>query len=202
MEALYRFAHNVSRYAAWVSGGILFLAAAMVTVEVVARKFFLVSLGGSDELAGYALAISTSWGISFTLVSRANIRIDALYMRLSSRVTAFLDLLGLLAMAFFMAFVAWFSFHLWITSIDMGARAATPLGTPLIYPQGIWVAGFLLFLFVISVLILRVLQLLLRGDVAGVSRVAGIRSVAEEMDDEVSAETRQKLHAGGDHRAG
>lgn len=202
MEALYRFAHNVSRYAAWVSGGILFLAAAMVTVEVVARKFFLVSMGGSDELAGYALAISTSWGISFTLVSRANIRIDALYMRLSSRVTAFLDLLGLLAMAFFMAFVSWFSFHLWLTSIDMGARAATPMGTPLIYPQGIWVAGFLLFLFVISVLILRVLQLLVRGDVAGVGRVAGIRSVAEEMDDEVSAETRQKLHAGGDHRAG
>lgn len=200
MNQLYNFAKQASKVATWFGGGLLLLSAAIITVDVIVRKLFSVSLGGSDELAGYALAISTSWGLSFTLLSRANIRIDALYMRLPRRITAWLDLVSLLAMGGFMMFVTWFATHLWFESIDMGATANTPLATPLWIPQGLWIAGFLLFTFVLVVLLVRVAALLLHGAHGEVGETAGIRSVEEEVKDEVSevrnqVSSRRNQHA-------
>lgn len=40
----------------------MLLAAVLIGIDVVIRKFFATSIGGADELAGYALAIGTSWG--------------------------------------------------------------------------------------------------------------------------------------------
>lgn len=189
-------ADRISRFAAWFSGGLLLLAAAIITVDVIARKLFQVSMGGSDELAGYTLAIATSWGLSFTLMHRANIRIDALYMRLPQKATVVLDLIALVLMGVFMSFVAWFASKLWINSIQMQSTANTPLQTPLFIPQGMWVAGFALLLFVLLVLLARVIGLLLRGDHAEVGKIAGIRTVQEEVHDEVSAKISNDLREG------
>ena len=187
MKRLYLFADQISRGAAWFGGGLLLLAAAIITTDVIARKLFQVSMGGSDELAGYTLAIATSWGLSFTLMRRANIRIDALYMRLPKRVTAWFDLIALVLMGFFMAFVAWFASRLWLGSIQMQSTSNTPLQTPLMIPQGLWLAGFVLFLFVLLVLLARVVGLLVRGEHMGVGEIAGIRTVEEEVHDELSS---------------
>lgn len=197
MNRLYIVADRISRFAAWFSGGLLLLAAAIITADVIARKLFQVSMGGSDELAGYTLAIATSWGLSFTLMRRANIRIDALYMRLPQKATVFLDLIALVLMGIFMAFVAWFASKLWINSIQMQSTANTPLQTPLFIPQGLWVAGFALLLFVLLVLLARVIGLLFRGDVAAVGKIAGIRTVEEEVHDEVSTKISNNLREGG-----
>lgn len=185
MNQLYEFANRVSRMSTWFGGGLLLLSAAIITVDVIVRKLFNVSMGGSDELAGYALAISTSWGLSFTLLSRANIRIDALYMRLPRSFKAWLDLIALITLGGFMTFVTWFTTQLWIESIDMGATANTPLQTPLWIPQGLWVAGFLVFLTVLAVLLVRVAGSLVQGDKAAVGAIAGLRSVEEEIEDEI-----------------
>lgn len=193
MEKIYRLAERVSRAATWGSVALLFAVAAYITLDIVLRKLMNVSLHGSDELAGYALAISTSWGLSFSLLRRANIRIDALYMRLPARWTVWLDLFGLIAMGVFMSFVTWFALQMTLNSAMMGSMASTQLRTPLVIPQGMWVAGFLLFMFVMVVLLLRVVILLWRGDHAGVSRIAGIRSVEEEVSDEISPETLRTL---------
>lgn len=195
MERLYRLAERASQTAAWFGGGLLLLVAAIITFDVIARKLFLLSLGGSDELAGYVLAISTSWGLSFTLIRRANIRIDALYMRLRQGVTVWLDLVALLSMVCFMSFVTWFATGLWLNSIEMRSTANTPLQTPLWIPQGLWAAGFVVFLLVLLVLLARVVGLLARGDRAGVGRIAGIRTVAEEVHDEVAPEISRTMRA-------
>ena len=42
------------------------------------------TLGGADELSGYALAISSAWGFSSALLSRSHIRIDTVYVRIQS----------------------------------------------------------------------------------------------------------------------
>jgi len=187
LDGLYQYTDRMSRLMARLAGALLLLAAIVITADVLLRKLFLFSLGGSDELAGYALAISTSWGLPYALLRRANIRIDFIYLRLPPRLTAWLDLAGLLAMAGFMVFVTWFAAALWLESIEMRAAANTPLGTPLMVPQGIWVMGLVLFLLAVAVLIARVLALLIRGDADGVSRDAGIRTVEEEVRDEVGA---------------
>lgn len=201
MDRLYFIAARVSRVSSWIGGGLLVTAALIVTVDVVLRKLVNMSFGGSDELAGYALAISTSWGLSFTLTSRANIRIDALYMRLPPRLAACLDMLALLTMACFMAFVSWFSVQLWWGSIQMNSTANTPLQTPLWVPQSLWVAGFLVFLIVNAVMLLRGLSMLVAGDHAGVSRLTGIRTVDEEVQDEVSSVLVQLRTEGVRHAA-
>jgi TRAP-type C4-dicarboxylate transport system permease small subunit len=199
VERLYTLADRASQAATWFGGGLLLLSAAIITIDVFARKLFHVSLGGSDELAGYTLAISTSWGLSFALMRRANIRIDALYMRLPQRLGAWLDLLALVSMGVFMAFVSWFASQLLRTSIEMGASANTPLQTPLVIPQALWVAGFILFMLVLLVVLARTIGLLLQGDMRGVGRIAGIRTVQEEVRDEVSAEVGRQL-MGGDKK--
>jgi TRAP-type C4-dicarboxylate transport system permease small subunit len=201
MDRLYELADRVSRGATWFSGGLLLLSALLISVDVFGRKIFGVSMGGSDEIGGYVLAISTSWGLSFALIRRANIRIDALYSRLAPPVTAWLDLVALVLMGLFMSFVTWFSAQLWLSSVDMGSTANTPLQTPLLIPQGLWVAGFLVFLLVLAVLLARVIILLARGDHAGVRAVAGIRTVDEEVQDEVSAEIGQNLRKTGTFHA-
>lgn len=193
MNRLYLLADRVSRAAAWFGGSLLLLVAAVITVDVVARKLFHVSLGGSDELAGYVLAVSTSWGLAFTLMRRANIRIDALYMRLRQGATVWLDLVALLSMVFFMSFVTWFATGLWLNSIEMGSTANTPLQTPLWIPQGLWAAGFVLFLLVLLVLLARVAALLAQGNISGVGQIAGIRTVQEEVRDEVSPQVANQM---------
>lgn len=199
MKSLYLLAERISRAATWASAGLLFAAAAYITADVILRKLLGISLHGSDELAGYALAISTSWSLSFTLLRRANVRIDALYMRLPQHWTVWLDVAGVVLMGAFMAVVTWFTCELWLSSASMGATASTQLQTPLIIPQGLWVAGFLLFLFVLTVLLVRVCILLYRGDTASVSRIAGIRSVEEEVNDEVSPQTLRQLQQRSAH---
>jgi TRAP-type C4-dicarboxylate transport system permease small subunit len=179
MIRLFELAERLSRMATWAGGGILLLAAIIVTIDVTTRKLFQVSVGGSDELAGYALAITTSWGMSLALLRRANIRIDALYARLPKPLTAWLDLLALVLMGVFMSFVTWFATEMWLNSIEMRSTANTPLQTPLMIPQGLWVAGFVLFLLVLLALLARVVGLLAGRDAAGVGRIAGIRTVEE-----------------------
>jgi TRAP-type C4-dicarboxylate transport system permease small subunit len=193
MIRLFELAERLSRMATWAGGGILLLAAIIITIDVTTRKLFQVSLGGSDELAGYALAITTSWGMSLALLRRANIRIDALYARLPKPLTAWLDLLALVLMGVFMSFVTWFATEMWLNSIEMRSTANTPLQTPLMIPQGLWVAGFVLFLLVLLALLARVVGLLAVRDAAGVGRIAGIRTVEEEMHDEVATEISQNL---------
>ena len=81
-------ANGVARRMVWVGGALLLAAAITVSVDVIVRKLFNLSLGGADELSGYAFAIGVAWALPFALLQRANIRIDALYGKLPARIAA------------------------------------------------------------------------------------------------------------------
>ena len=51
-------ATTLSRFAIWVAGSLTLLSALYITADVLSRKLFNAPLGGSDELSGYAFAIS------------------------------------------------------------------------------------------------------------------------------------------------
>ncbi len=78
MNRLVHLAGRVSTWAAWLSGGLLFLTAVLIAVEVVLRKVFALSLGGADEISNYVLAVTSSWTFGYALLRKAHIRIDAL----------------------------------------------------------------------------------------------------------------------------
>jgi TRAP-type mannitol/chloroaromatic compound transport system permease small subunit len=181
LDPLLGLARRIARIGAWFGGVLLILAALLVGVEVVIRKAFSISLGGIDELAGYALAVSTSWALAFTLLERAHIRIDSLYVHLPVRLCALLDIAGLVLLTGFFALITWYGYGVFQTSYALGARSMSPLGTPLVLPQLLWVLGLVMFLAIALLLLLRALVALAAGDLATVQRLVGSRTVREEV---------------------
>src|SRR5262245_63648672 len=110
MGRLQSIMEGISRIGAVVGGALLLLASILICVDVTLRYTISKTLGGADELSGYALAIASAWGFSAALLTRSHIRIDTAYVRVGPRVRAALDLLSLITFASFIALVTW---HAW-----------------------------------------------------------------------------------------
>lgn len=185
MDPLLRLAHRVARLGAWLGGGLIIAASLLVGVEVVIRKAFSLSIGGADELSGYALAISTAWALAFTLLERAHIRIDSLYVHLPVRLRALLDIAGVALLTAFFGLVTWYGYGVFSTSWALDAHSLSPLGTPLVVPQLIWVAGLVMFLAIALLLLIRAIGALITGDLATLQRLVGSRTMREEVEAEL-----------------
>jgi TRAP-type C4-dicarboxylate transport system permease small subunit len=152
------------------------------------RKLLNASIGGADELSGYALAIGTTWSLGFTLLHRAHIRIDSLSVRFPRRLRALLDIAGLAALIAVFGLIAWYGWGMAASSGAMGARSMSPISTPLVFPQFLWFAGLALFVIVAVLLLVHACAAFVRGDLATVQRIAGSRSIREEIADELPAD--------------
>lgn len=196
LERLLGVAGRIAQLGVWVGGTLLILASVVITVDVVARKAFGVTLGGSDELSGYCLAISAAWAFAFALLHRANIRVDAAYKYFPAPVRAALDAVALIALAVFVAVVARYGFEVFMASIRFASRANTPLQTPLWIPQGLWFAGLAFFLVTLFLVTLKAVLAFARGRFAEVDRLAGLPDVAREAEEEVAALAQRLAEAG------
>jgi TRAP-type mannitol/chloroaromatic compound transport system permease small subunit len=176
----------LSLRAVWAGGVLLFLAAFTVSVDVLARKLFTISLGGADELSGYAFAIGTAWAFSFALLRRANVRVDALYQHLPRELCAVLDIVALISLGVFVTFLAYYAYDVLATSWELSARSNSALKVPLWIPQALWVTGLALYLATIALLLARSLAALFSGDWAMVHALLGARSIREDADDEAT----------------
>jgi TRAP-type C4-dicarboxylate transport system permease small subunit len=166
----------------------MILASFIIGLEVILRKFFNTSIGGADELSGYALAIGSAWSLGYALLDRAHIRIDSLYVILPRAVRAVLDVI---ALAGFLVFFTWLTVRasgVLRDTIEMGSHSVSPLGTPLVYPEALWVAGLVVLVIVSSLLLVHVVLSLLRGDYATVHKWAGSKSATEEVEEELTME--------------
>jgi TRAP-type C4-dicarboxylate transport system permease small subunit len=189
-------ARRVAHWGLWFGGALVLLAALLIGVDVLLRKFLTRSIGGADELAGYALAIGSAWGLAAALVDRAHIRIDSLYILLPSWLRIGLDLAGLVLFIAFFALVAWHGSGVVMQSWTSGSRSQSDLQTPTVIPQIIWIAGLVLFVIVGLVLILEALARLRTGDQAGVARLIGTRSAEEEVEEEIQALQERQAGSG------
>jgi len=196
LDRLLVLAHRFARAGVWFGGALIIASAFLVGIEVVIRRAFSMTIGGADELSGFALAISTAFGLSFALLERAHIRIDSLYVHLPVRLCAVLDVLGLVAFIGFFGLITWHATGVVGTTWRLGARSMSPLATPLILPQVLWLAGLLAFLAIALVLLARALLALIHGDVATVQRLAGSRTVSEEVEAEVDEAVSARRHDG------
>ncbi len=184
VNKLLRAATSLSRIAIWVAGGLTLASAIYISVDVIARKFLGFSLGGSDELSGYAFAISISWALSFATLQRANIRIDALYQLLPVRISALLDWIALVGLGVFIVFLTRYAADVAGQSWANGSTANTILATPLWIPQYLWVAGLIWLCVVLALMLLRSSLALVTGDLDTVHSICGIRSTKEEAEEE------------------
>ncbi len=175
---------NVSRVAVWVGGAALLLSAIMVTLDVFSRKLLGFTISGSDEISGYVFAAGTTWAYSYCLLTRSNIRIDALYNLLAARSRAILDMIGLLLLLYYIYLLTANAFGLFMESVEYNSSAQTTLATPLWIPQAFWISGLCFFVLSLTFLSVYGFVALVRGDWATISRIAGVKSVEQEISEE------------------
>lgn len=157
------FLKKASKIAVYVCGILLFTSVFLVGVEVFLRKFFLLSIGGVDEISGYILGICISWSLAYVLYEKMHIRIDIFYQKMPMKIKAFLNTFSMLFTMVFTAFITYYAFLVFYTSVQKHSTANTPLGTPLWIPQSFWFLGFLFFLIVVFTLFVKSLKSLKSG---------------------------------------
>lgn len=186
LAGAYRLANTAARYAVLASGALTIASVLLISYDVIVRKLFGITIGGSDELSSYAFAISTSWSLAYGVLQRANVRVDVLYQYLPVRVSALLDWLSLVCMGVFIGYLTFYAYDVVAQSWIYGSRANTPLGTPLALPQGLWFGGLVFMCLILALMLIRSSVALVTGDIETVKLVAGMRSTKEEAEEEAA----------------
>jgi len=212
MEGLWNALTRLARVAILAGGSLLFIAALIVTAEVLVRKAIPdlitfacwiipaldasgdalkiwirdnMTFSGSDEISGYLFAVGTSWGLAHVLISRGHVRIDALYGMFGPRLRALLDIFALILLAVFVGALLERAFNVASTNLIEYNRSNTNLRIPLSWAQVPWMLGIALFFLTTIVAIGRSLAALVRGDLAVVNAIAGASSQDEEIEQEI-----------------
>src|SRR6188508_1235593 len=159
LDRLVAHSFTLARISGWICGLLLTVSAFLIGLDIALREIFVLTLGGANELSGYALAVSSSWGCTVALVHRIHVRIDSVYTHLSARIRAALDIIGLAAFVYFLAFVTFYAYKVLEQSIESDTHSISALAAPLAVPQAVWFAGFVVFLAVASVFLLLILVL-------------------------------------------
>ena len=177
---------QLSRYSAIVFGIMMLVLAVLVAVETIARKVLGISLGGVDELSGYAIAVGGPLAFTVAVIQQAHIRINLLHMHMPERVQAVMNFFAALALAALAIYLLVFTVRTVQETQLYGSIAQTPWATPLIYPQMLWLLSMAIFAFAAVILALRAFFLVLRVDWKSLSRDFGPETVEEELAAELS----------------
>jgi len=115
-----------NRWIAILTGAILLVCAGIVLLDIVLRRMGS-SLGGTDEISGYVMAIATSWGMGFTLLELGHVRIDILRGRAGQIGRAVFDLFAMSVLAGTVTLIAVKCLPVLSRSLANSSRANTPL---------------------------------------------------------------------------
>lgn len=151
----------INKGVALVVGFGLLICAAFVLTDIIMRQIGS-SLGGTEEIAGYAMALATSWGMAFTLLEMGHVRIDILRSRFDTFKKALFDVFSMIVMSGVIITIALKAWPVLERSITNGSTANTPLETPLAWVQLPWFAGWVWFALMSTLTTLAALSLLLK----------------------------------------
>ncbi|WP_296428592.1 TRAP transporter small permease [Yoonia sp.] len=140
----------------------LFGCAGFVLLDIVMRQIGT-SFGGTEEIAGYTMALATSWGMSFTLLELGHVRIDLLRSRVKSLGRALFDVFSLIVMSGVIVSIAIRAWPVVERSLTNNSRANSPLETPLALVQLPWFAGWVWFAVMSCLVTLAALSLVIKG---------------------------------------
>ncbi|MGC3940004.1 TRAP transporter small permease subunit [Roseobacter sp. EG26] len=139
----------------------LLLCAAFVLADIIMRRVGT-SFGGTEEIAGYAMALATSWGMSYTLLELGHVRIDLMRSRAGSFARALFDVFSMIVMSGVIVTIAIKAWPVVERSLTNGSRANTPLETPLAWVQLPWFAGWVWFALMSTLTTLAAISLVLK----------------------------------------
>ncbi|MEM6409502.1 MAG: TRAP transporter small permease [Pseudomonadota bacterium] len=160
--ALIERLRRLNRAIALVVGIGLLGMAGFVIADIALRQVHA-SFGGSEELAGYAMALVTSWGMAYALLELGHIRIDLIRSRTGQGLRTLFDLFAMTMMSGVVVMIAIKCWPVVERAVTNGSRANTPLATPLAWVQIPWFAGWVWFALMACLVTLAALSLALRG---------------------------------------
>jgi len=166
--------------------GVIFLVlSVVVTVETLARKLFNFSIQGADELGGYSLAIGSTIAFSLAVIGRNHIRVDVFHEMFPRGMKAALNWLSIVLLAALAVLFVVVSFRVLDESFAYRSTAQTPWATPLIWPQGLWYAGLILFMLVAVGFAARATWLLFKRRIDDLNEEFHPKSAKEELAEEL-----------------
>ena len=186
LDRLLTTTHSFSRVLVWIGGGLILGSAFLVTAEVFMRRLLNVSIGGADELSGYAFGIATTLGLAFALFERAHIRVDAAYALFPQPLKILASFVGLALLIGFAGVITWTAWSMVADTLHHGSRSITPMRTPLAWPQIPWLFGWIFFIFSGSLIFLAALRACFQKDFAKADTLIGMKSVEQQIEDETT----------------
>jgi TRAP-type C4-dicarboxylate transport system permease small subunit len=177
---------TVSRLAAIVFGVMMMALSFAVAAETILRKFFSYSLGGVDELGGYAVAIAAPLAFLVAAIDQAHIRINVLHARMPRRARALLNVVATVSLALLALFLLYFTFRTVEDTLAYRSIAQTPWATPLIIPQSVWLVAMATFAIGMLAIAGHAVRLLLAGNWQALDRRFGPGSAEDELEAELA----------------
>jgi TRAP-type C4-dicarboxylate transport system permease small subunit len=106
-----------------------------ISIEVVLRSFFKMTMEFTDEYSGYMVLATMALGVAYCREKNALLTVDFLIKRLSPGARAKVEFVyGLAALAFCLMLLYYVT-NFWLTTIERKLTAATMQHTPLWIPQ-------------------------------------------------------------------
>ncbi len=154
--------------------GVLIWGGVMIVLIDITLRLFGFSLGGTDEISGYIMAISAAWGMGYTLTALGHIRIEALRDLCGTNFKLLYDVLAIAAVAVVVTLIAFKGWPVVETSIRNQSRANTPLETLLWTVQLPWFIGWIWFAVVAWIQFLASLILIAQGKAERAMQLIGM----------------------------
>lgn len=166
-------------------GIMMILLSVAITAETLLRKFFSHSLGGIDELGGYAIAIAAPLAFTVALVENSHIRINQLTSLMPRTIQALLNGLSVIALALLAGYFFYFTVDTVLATQSYRSIAQTPWATPLIYPQAVWLIAMATFPIAAVIFGAKAILLIARRDWQALNRTFGPISAQQELQAEL-----------------
>lgn len=172
----------VSQVLAWVAGLLILASALIVTIDVITRSLLKLTFLQSFELSSYGFAAAVTLGLAYTLICRAHIRIEVVYVLLKPPVRIALDFVAIVILATAAIAFAWFATQTVLYTYQVNAHSNTTLAVPLVVPQGLWLAGLVWFAITAVWLTVSSVRHLMNGQPNRVSQEIGVLALQEELE--------------------
>ena len=172
---------------AHIAGWAFVFCAFYILLEIFARNVLGSSTQSTIEVSGYILAIGMSWGCAHALAQRSHVRIDVVINLLPPSIRHWLHLASLVLLSIFAAVLAKGAWDVTMESLLFGSRDMSMLEIPLVFPQMLWTAGFVILFLQTIFMLIENLSLVLERQGVVAERNLQARSYTEEADEALAA---------------
>jgi len=134
MAILRRSLHVIDIINEWtgrIFAPLISVLALVVFYEVMARYLFNRPTSWAHDVSSFFLIALTMGGFGYTLLHKAHVNMDVLYVRFPTRTRAILDVISFPLFFIFCAVLVWKGFDMALTSIDKLETTTSPFRGPM-----------------------------------------------------------------------